>query len=287
MKEGTKMDKTVYSYHIPGMYYDHKIDSNPLKDKFTTHTHDMIEINYFISGSARFSVEGNIYKRMPDDILILRPAETHMPLMDRPEPYERVTVHLSNGYLDQICHDSQHLLEPFEDRDLGTNNQYHSNMFPSNHWKNCLLAISESARNSFDETSYINANIIAFLSELNLVYRNRDAKREQSNIDTLTFTIIQYINNHLFDPLSVGGMSERFHISETHLNRLFRKATGTSIWKYITTKRLLAARQKIQDGTAAQTACHECGFGDYSTFFRAYKTKFSISPKEDINTPAN
>lgn len=275
------MDQVVYTYHIPGMYYDHKIDPDPPKDKFSTHTHDTVEINYFISGKTRFSVEGNIYHRVPDDLLILRPAETHMPLMDRPDPYERITVHMSEGYLEQICPDGKQLLAPFMDRQLGTNNQYYSNQFSSSHWKDCLLAISANAKNSFDEKAYINANIVAFLAELNLAYLHRGPEQLHSDADTLTFTIIQYVNNHLYDPISVKTMSGQFHLSETHLNRLFRKATGTSIWKYVTTKRLLAARQKIQNGTAAQSACHACGFTDYSAFYRAYKAKFKTSPRDD------
>ena len=278
---GDIMDKTIYSYHVPGMYFDHAIDFSPAKDKFSTHTHDMIEINYFITGKASFTVEGNVYRRKPDEILLLRPAETHMPIMDSPEPYERITVHISPGYLRQICTFDEELLKPFFERELGVFNRYDHSQFGSDHWKNCLLSISKSAKNSFDEKAYIDTNLIAFLTELNLAYTKRDLETEQAETDDLTIKIIQYINNNLSRPISVNGISEHFHISVTHMNRLFHKATGTSIWKYVTTKRLLAARLKIQSGKSAQAACFECGFNDYSTFYRAYKSRFSIAPKDD------
>ena len=275
------MYKGIFNFHVPGIHFEHAVDFHPPKDKFKAHTHDMIEINYFISGKARFVVEGNIYKRKPGDLLILRPAETHMPLIESSDPYERITMHISPSYLAQISPYSDQLLIPFFERELGTYNQYDSSQFRSKHWKDCLYSIAENARMSFEEKAYVDSNFISFLNELYLAYSKRDLKSEQIKTDDLSINIIQYINNHLFDSISVGSMSEHFHISTAHMNRLFRKATGTSIWKYVLTKRLLAARVKIQSGVSPQTVCFECGFNDYSTFFRAYKSHFSLSPKDD------
>lgn len=279
------MNETIYSYHVPGppdgLWYDYKLDPSPAKDKFSTHTHDMFEINYFISGRARFSVEGNIYHLQPDDVLIMRPAETHMPIMDEPEPYERMTIHMSLAYLKKFCPECERLLAPFVDRKLGTLNQYHNHQFVSQHWKSCLQAMAAQAKSSFDERTYINVNLLAFLAELNLAFMFRDLEQDKLESNELSVRIIRYINQCLFDEISVQSVSDHFHISATHLNRLFHQSTGTSIWKYITAKRLIAARERIQAGCPAHVACQECGFGDYSSFFRAYKARFHIAPKQD------
>ena len=274
------MNEHIYSFHVSGMWYDYKLDPQPPGDKFTTHTHDMFEINYFISGQARFSVEGNICRLTPGDVLIMRPAETHMPIIDGPAPYERMTIHVTPAYLKRFCPDCDALFSPFIDRRLGVYNQYHSSQFASGHWKSCLQAMA-GAQNSFDEEAYVAFNLLAFLAELNLAFKARDFAGERLEVTDLSAQIIRYINQHLFDEISVQSTAEHYHISPTHLGRLFRKATGTSIWKYITAKRLIAAREKIQAGSPANIVCQECGFGDYSTFFRAYKARFHVAPKED------
>lgn len=92
-----------------------------------------------------------------------------------------------------------------------------------------------------------------------------------------------YINEHLFEELSVRSLSDKFYMSVSQLNRLFKKATGFSIWEYIVNKRLAAARNLIKENTPATRACAECGFNDYSSFYRLYLKKFGVSPKEDIS----
>jgi AraC-like DNA-binding protein len=93
--------------------------------------------------------------------------------------------------------------------------------------------------------------------------------------------IIKHINDHLFEQLSLKEISEMFYISQSQLNRIFRRATGSPVWEYITIKRLIAARSQIQKGLPAGKVCTICGFKDYSSFYRLYKERFGVSPKQD------
>ena len=81
-------------------------------------------------------------------------------------------------------------------------------------------------------------------------------------------------------PLSLDHLSERFFISKSHLNRMFKKATGTTAWDYIVVKRLLMARSLLSEGMVPTDVYLKCGFRDYTTFFRAYKKHFGSTPKE-------
>ena len=68
---------------------------------------------------------------------------------------------------------------------------------------------------------------------------------------------------------------------DAEISRIFHQATGSSLWEYVTIKRLLAARAMIQRGEPAGTACLACGFSDYSAFFRAYRSHFGHVPRQD------
>ena len=50
-------------------------------------------------------------------------------------------------------------------------------------------------------------------------------------------------------------------------------------WEYIVLKRLVLARSMILDGVPVSDAAKDCSFQDYSTFYRAFKQEFGISPR--------
>ena len=93
--------------------------------------------------------------------------------------------------------------------------------------------------------------------------------------------IMSYVNAHIFDDLTVPELAQHFYLSTSQFGRIFRQASGSSPWEYITIKRLTAAREKIHGGKSAQNAALCCESKDYSSFFRAYVKYFGTSPKDD------
>ena len=118
--------------------------------------------------------------------------------------------------------------------------------------------------------------LTVLLSEL--YERFQEIKTQEDSSDGI-MDIVKYINYNLSGKLNLDIICDRFFISKSHLNRKFKKIIGTTVWEYITTKRLLLAKELLQNGIAPTNAYSQCGFKDYCTFFRAYKAKFGISPK--------
>lgn len=105
----------------------------------------------------------------------------------------------------------------------------------------------------------------------------KDTKK--TTFQTAEQRMVMYVNEHLFNELSVPMLAEHFYLSTSQFSRVFRKATGAAPWEYITRKRLIAAREKIQNGSSAHSASEQCGFSDYSAFYRAYVKHFGCAPK--------
>jgi AraC-like DNA-binding protein len=93
--------------------------------------------------------------------------------------------------------------------------------------------------------------------------------------------ILAYVNEHLFEEISIQSIADAFYRSPSQISRIFQQATGNSLWKYVTIKRLMSARELIQRGEPAAVAATACGFSEYSSFYRAYKGHFGHSPKAD------
>jgi AraC-like DNA-binding protein len=73
-------------------------------------------------------------------------------------------------------------------------------------------------------------------------------------------------------------------MSKYHLMHKFKSQTGYTIHSYILQKRLMMANTLIKSGRSITEACTECGFGDYSSFVRAFKKMYGQSPKKHHKT---
>ena len=100
--------------------------------------------------------------------------------------------------------------------------------------------------------------------------------------DTKVVAVLQYLNTHLTEELSIEELAARFYISKYHLMRRFRSETGYTIHNYITEKRLLLAQQMLKKRVPLWRVAESCGYQDYSTFSRAYKKQFGYAPSKEL-----
>ncbi|MGP4039177.1 helix-turn-helix domain-containing protein [Gracilibacillus sp. D59] len=249
--------------------------------KYGPHAHEIYEFYYLISGKGSFSVEGNEYKLKPNSIMILRSNEAHFAEMKSDLPYERIVLHFFPEFLDQID-PNRILLEPFDNRALGVDNYYPPGSFSDQLVRSCLDNIMEIKENDYQKRVAIITNLFTILNELNKSFHNEDFKLLFTAYDSQLTEVISYINEHLYENISTESICKQFYMSKSKLNILFKKATNTTVWKYITTKRLISARHMLYAGVPAIEASLQCGFKDYSTFYRRYKDFFGTSPQDDI-----
>ena len=261
-------------------FYCHRtLNESPKDEDFNMHAHDLCEIFYFISGNCKIVIEGTEYSLRPHDVLIMRPAEAHKLRVLTNEPYERIAVRFSPNTLKGI-NQSETLKIPFFERDLGKLNLYREENFTSNLYRLCLETLDE--KSPIDKGDEIQYKIFLLLCEIYKAYEKREDKAAIKSNTDISSRLIDYINKNLFANLSLSLISQEFYMSQSQINRIFRKITGSSVWEYITIKRLLTARNSIREGESIGKVCVDCGFNDYSSFYRIYKKTFGHSPREDV-----
>ena len=91
---------------------------------------------------------------------------------------------------------------------------------------------------------------------------------------------MQYISENIRNPLSLEEIAGQLFISKYHLSHAFSAEVGISVYRYILLRRLLMARQLLTEGEPAGQVCRSCGFSDYTSFYRAFKSEYGISPRE-------
>lgn len=95
--------------------------------------------------------------------------------------------------------------------------------------------------------------------------------------------IIHFIEAHLSEELSAKRIAAHFLVSESSINQLFSKQISLSLYRYITQRRLIEAKNLISSQTPLKKLPELCGFSDYSVFYKAFTKQYGISPKEYKN----
>lgn len=272
----------LHEHHSDTLYFHHSLDEKPDPQNFSMHAHEQLEVLFFISGQGNIYVEGNEYNLQPHDLIIMRSAEMHRMSIQTDTPYERLAFHFPITVFD-FLDPERRLLRPFLERPLGQGNLYAASQYPDAHWD---VALSRTQYVDSAEThAHLLAMLLAVLPELCDAFDRRS--HQKVPVPGLASQIVNHVNDHLFEPLSIQSIAEKFYCSPSHIGRIFHHATGSSLWDYVLLKRLLAARARLQRGEPAGKTCISCGFKDYSSFFRAYKARFGYAPKFEKPTYEN
>ena len=259
----------LFEYRSDQIYCHHSLDERPEAERFQIHVHETPEVYCFLSGSGSFLVEGTNYPLCPGDILLMRPAETHRLIISPSEPYERIAVHFPLSLFDSLD-PARTLMTPFLNRPLGVRNRYpaldHPALFP---------LLSHLSPNRLQIISHL----MQLLTELSSIRGAEEPVPDPAG--DLPQQLVAYVNAHLFEEMSLPAIGDSLHRSVSQICRVFRRATGTSLWEYVVIKRLLAARELLRHGDSAVNAAFACGFSDYSSFYRAYVRRFGRAPGSD------
>lgn len=264
-------------YRFGDFYIRHAIDDRPEDAPFTLHIHDVCEIYLYVSGNVAYLVEGNLYALEENSIMVIRPAEVHKPKILGPERYERYAINFPLRFAEAL--DSElRLTGIFTDRALGENNKPSLSPEEAAQIRNLFTQMFQPFRDSYDRELTVKANLLTILSILYRTDKNRADREDQPQ--STGQKIVVYVNRHIYEPVTIPALASHFFLSSSQFNRIFRQSTGASPWEYITIKRLIAAREKIRSGTPAYRAAEECGFRDYSAFYRAYTKYYGTAPTQ-------
>lgn len=86
------------------------------------------------------------------------------------------------------------------------------------------------------------------------------------------------IDRNYAENIDLDHIAGRVYLSKYHFMRLFKEAYGTSPHKYLTNKRIEAAKKLLSTNRSVSVVCREVGFESVHSFSNLFKRHTGVSP---------
>ncbi len=131
------------------------------------------------------------------------------------------------------------------------------------------------------ENKMKDAEFLQFADDLIDFYVYFIADRKQPTFRHQTVNkVIMYINDELENDLTVESIAANFHISTSHLSRIFREHVGITLVEYLNVRRVEESQYYLRHTNKSITSISEqFHFCNQSYFTRIFKKYTGVTPK--------
>lgn len=89
---------------------------------------------------------------------------------------------------------------------------------------------------------------------------------------------LNYISRNLHGKITLSALAEHCGLSRDYLSLLFRQSVGCSVSRYVTRKKLDAAKAMLSGGYAVGAAAYQLGFSSESHFISRFREEYGVTP---------
>lgn len=217
------------------------------------HCHESIEVNYVKFGSAIYYIDNQEVLLNKGDILLLNANYPHK-LVTVGNPINLISMEISTDYIHSNC--------PFE---------WHDDFIDQVITDKLAQLVFSDISDSFY------SNGVTDYIKYGIGYLLQVVKKSEEN--TAVFAAKSFIANNYIMIKSVDDVSSHLNMSTSHLQRLFKCETGTSIGNYINMIKLKNAAFLLTNThiPIGEIDVH-VGINSRQSFYIAFKKMYHMSP---------
>ena len=250
--------------------------------KMNDHTHNYYEFYFFMGGEVSIEIGGKASALKPGDMILIPPGvKHHINLLNTELPYQRIVFWISQDYCNQLMQLSSDYGYLMQHVSITKKYIYHYDVIEFNAIKSKVFQILEEIHfDRFGKSAKISLCINDLLLHVNRTIYEQEHPATPKEELSLYENLISFIEGHLEEDLSLDRLANEFFVNKYHIAHVFKENLGMSVHQYITKKRLAQCKDAILNNADIMEASLQCGFSDYSSFYRAFKKEYGSSPKE-------
>ena len=254
----------VFSFNSKHLTFTRRITSRTKETRFPRHSHPQMEIVVARSEGHGYSVDGQEIALAPYDLIMIAPGVPHRVTAGEGD-YDRFSVIIHPAMLPEDVGDgisrSMTRLRLSRDDEIST-----------------LLKKAERYAKELPESA--KEQIFPALAlEVYYMILSRLPSEKPTPSDIVN-RAIEYIDTHFAEIKTVSEIYESLYVSKSYFHSLFSKYMKKTPLAYLNERRLYYANTRIAAGARPSAIYRECGFGDYTSFFRAYKRLYGHAPSD-------
>ena len=246
--------------------------NSPETLSFSTHWHDRLELHYVVSGSLNLYCNNENITVKENELSIISPRLPHGGTAGKDGlEYYVIMFDIHKLFNTNILSSKQ--LKAIVDEQMLFNYKTDE--------KQIISVVREIIRiNTAASTHHPLESIGLLYSLLGLMLVNCLGETKVKVAENLQINnIVQYIDEHIADNISVASLSEKFGYNHSYFCRKFKKEMGCTVARYIRIQRLEYARKLLETTTQSiKLISSLCGFCDNSHFTRSFEEVYGFSP---------
>lgn len=254
----------------------------------TAHWHYFMEIIFILKGTSIINCNNNEYVLESGDLIIFHPQAVHSIFTASNEPlkYDVLKFDINNLHINSSYTPKLSVLFKSSINDpsapIFLPAKFFKNFSLDNLFSNC---INEMMNKDYGYDIRFQALVSSLLIEIIRIWRrlgfNTSNTAEISYSTDSLYTILQYIDEHSSETLSVEALAEKCHMSYSYFAKKFHELYGESCKNYIEFIKI----SKVKDlllftNFDLSYISQETGFADCSHLIRIFRKKTGITPKQ-------
>ena len=244
--------------------------------RFNGESHTYYELTYVDRGTLRTEIDGSVFELKERELIIYGPNQFHKQIIQDGSSCSYVTVLFE---LDPDVIHFSYLL---------------NRIFPYTKKIHSLMKSFVNESSTF--TPYMDSLLLCLFQEIiirllqseyisDIPDKKPVTDARQHYHDELLEQILAYIDETIYEPITVGEICQKFSMSRSSLQILFNENLNQTPKKYVNELKLEKSRQMISEGryTISEIALM-LGFNSIHYFSRAFTQKYNMAPTEYAKT---
>ena len=248
--------------------------------EFSGESHNFWEMMYVIRGSLCVSADERVYNLSPGQIIFHQPLELHkFYVTERGGAEILVMSYLVEGRLRDFFREKVFLLNKEQKRILSDLIRYAESHASETE------RIYDRYLSAFQTEDLYSQKVSLSVQQLMLsLAENSSITPLPDGEDSAVFTkAVQYMNDRIYENLSVEEIAAGLHVSVSALKRIFKKYAGLGVHKYFLKLKLKTAIELLGSGNSVTSVAGQLNFSSQGYFTNVFKREFGDAPSSYLS----